>query len=126
MCQARTALGACALKDKIYAVGGQVCVCRGTLSFVLNSKLQGLLQLLDCASHAIPPNELPLAMGKHSAVSLRYAMPQDGKHVHTSVEEYDAGSDKWAILAAHLPCERKYHTACELHGKRPLLPFHTS
>ena len=27
MCQPRTALGACALKDKIYAVGGQACLC---------------------------------------------------------------------------------------------------
>lgn len=42
---------------------------------------------------------------------------QDGKHVHTSVEEYDAGSDRWSVLAGHLPFERKYHTACELSGK---------
>ena len=42
---------------------------------------------------------------------------QDGKHVHTSVEEYDAGSDRWSVLAGHLPFERKYHTACELGGK---------
>ena len=42
---------------------------------------------------------------------------QDGKHVHTSAEEYDAGSDKWSLLAAQLPCERKYHSACELNGK---------
>lgn len=49
-------------------------------------------------------------------------MLQDGKHVHTSAEEYDTGNDKWSILAAHLPCERKYHTACELNGTPPLPP----
>ena len=27
MCRPRTALGACAIKDRIYAVGGQVCFC---------------------------------------------------------------------------------------------------
>ena len=27
MCRPRTALGACAVKDKIYAVGGQACPC---------------------------------------------------------------------------------------------------
>ena len=43
--------------------------------------------------------------------------------MHTSAEEYDAGIDKWTILADHLPCERKYHTACELNGKTWLLPL---
>ena len=49
-------------------------------------------------------------------------MLQDGKHVHTSAEEYDTGKPtSGAILAAHLPCERKYHTACELNGTTLLL-----
>ena len=43
--------------------------------------------------------------------------------MHTSVEAYDAGADKWTVLAAHLPCERKYHTACELNGNNLLCPF---
>ncbi len=44
--------------------------------------------------------------------------------MHTSVEVYDAGADKWTILAARLPCERKYHTACELNGEDLLLLPH--
>lgn len=42
--------------------------------------------------------------------------------MHTSVEEFDVGSEKWTMMATHLPCERKYHTACELNGKRSLFP----
>ena len=67
-------------------------------------------------SHALALACQGQTLGLHIAVIL-----QDGKHVHTSVEEYDVGGDRWVTMAAHLPCERKYHTACELNGKLPLL-----